>query len=44
MDDSTIEGVDRIQESLIGRNSKIVKSGEGKFYRFHIAYHSEVML
>jgi glucose-1-phosphate thymidylyltransferase len=44
MDDSTIEGVDRIQESLIGRNSKIVKSGKGKFYRFHIANHSELTL
>ena len=44
MDDSTIEGVDRIQESLIGRGSKIVKSDERKFYRFHIANHSEVTL
>jgi hypothetical protein len=41
MDDSTIEGVDRIQESLIGRGSKIVKGGERKFYRFHIANHFE---
>ncbi|MEM2998394.1 MAG: glucose-1-phosphate thymidylyltransferase, partial [Thermoproteota archaeon] len=44
MDDAVIEGVDKVEESLIGRNAKIIKSEERKHHRFHIANHSEVIL
>jgi len=44
MNGAVIENVDRIEDSLIGKNVKIVKREGRKAYRFSITNHSEVIL
>jgi len=44
MNGAIIENVDRIEDSLIGKNAKVVKREIRKAYRFNITNHSEVEL
>ncbi len=44
MNDTIIENVDRIEDSLIGKNVRILKREGRKAYRFSITNHSEVIL
>jgi glucose-1-phosphate thymidylyltransferase len=44
MNGAIIENVERIEDSLIGKNAKILKNGGRKAYRFNITNHSEVIL
>ena len=41
---AVIEGVDRLEESLIGENARLVKSGRGNAIKLHIGDYSEVIL
>ena len=41
---AVIEGVDRLEESLIGENARLVKSGRGNAIKLHIGDYSEVVL
>jgi len=42
LENVTIKGVDRIEESLIGRNAKILKNKQHKTLKLNIGDHSEV--
>ena len=44
MNGAIIENVERIEDSLIGKNAKILKNEGRKAYRFNITNHSEVIL
>jgi glucose-1-phosphate thymidylyltransferase len=44
MNGAIIENVERIEDSLIGKNAKILKKEGRKAYRFNITNHSEVIL
>jgi glucose-1-phosphate thymidylyltransferase len=44
MDGVIIENVERIEDSLIGKNAKILKKEGRNAYRFNITNHSEVIL
>ena len=44
MNGAIIENIERIEDSLIGKNAKILKNGGRKAYRFNITNHSEVIL
>jgi len=41
---ATIEGIDRLEESLIGENAKLVKSSKRNAIKLHIGDYSEVIL
>ena len=41
---ATIEGIDRLEESLIGENAKLIKSHRGNAIKLHIGDYSEVIL
>ena len=41
---AVIEGVDGLEESLIGEDAKLVKSGGGNAIKLHIGDYSEVVL
>jgi glucose-1-phosphate thymidylyltransferase len=44
MNGAIIENVERVEDSLIGKNAKILKKEEKNAYRFNITNHSEVIL
>ena len=44
LEGATIEGIDRLEESLIGENARLVKSGRGNAIKLHIGDYSEVIL
>jgi len=41
---ATIEGIDRLEESLIGENTKIIRSNKRNAIKLHIGDYSEVIL
>ncbi|MEM3680052.1 MAG: methyltransferase domain-containing protein [Metallosphaera sp.] len=42
MEEAQIVGIDRLEESLIGRNAKVMKNGKRNIVRLHIGDYSEV--
>ncbi|MEM3833396.1 MAG: glucose-1-phosphate thymidylyltransferase [Thermoprotei archaeon] len=44
LNNAVIEDVNRIEESLIGRNAKIIKKGFANAHKFNVADYSEVIL
>ena len=40
----TIKGIDRLEESLIGENAKLIKASERNAIKLHIGDYSEVIL
>jgi len=41
---ATIEGIDRLEESLIGENAKLIKSSKRNAIKLHVGDYSEVIL
>ena len=41
---AVIEGVDRLEESLIGENAKLIKSDRRNAIKLHVGDYSEVIL
>ena len=39
-----IERIDRLEESLIGKNAKLIKTGERNAIKLHVEVHSELIL
>jgi glucose-1-phosphate thymidylyltransferase len=42
LENAFIKGVERLEESLVGRNAKIIKSQNQKALRVHVGDYSEV--